>query len=108
MQIQELDAEIKHAFQDLQHKEEQCKELSSRLEGMASELLDTRKQLELAAGDIQSKDREYEAALSAHQQHMVCSSVAHALRLLVAAIMTDDAIDRRLYTGHYRIKYREK
>ncbi|BDA44906.1 hypothetical protein COCOBI_06-3850 [Coccomyxa sp. Obi] len=68
--IQELDAEIKHAFQDLQHKEEQCKELSSRLEGMASELQDTRKQLEIAAEDIQSKDREYQAALSAHQQHM--------------------------------------
>ncbi|CAL8469351.1 g8892 [Coccomyxa elongata] len=70
--IQELDAEIKHAFQDLQHKEEQCKELSSRLEGMAAELQDTRKQLDIAAGDIQSKDREYQAALSAHQQHMKC------------------------------------
>lgn len=70
--MHELDAEIKHAFQDLQHKEEQCKELSSRLEGMASKLQDTRNQLEIAAEDMQSKDKEYQAALSAHQQHMVC------------------------------------
>ncbi len=113
VQIQELDAEIKHAFQDLQHKEEQCKELSSRLEGMASEFQDTRKQLDIASGDIQSKHREYQAALSAHQQHMVCSFVADALRLvvcslLVAAIMAYDSVDRCLYAVHYRIICREK
>lgn len=72
MQIEELDAEIKHAFNDLQHNDEIRRELSSRTEMLGTELQGTRKELELAAEEIERKSKESQAAISAHHQRMVC------------------------------------
>jgi hypothetical protein len=72
LQIEELDAEIKHAFNDLQRNDEMCKEMSSRAKLLGTELQDTRKDLELAAEEIEKKSRESQAAMSAHQQQLVC------------------------------------
>ncbi|KAK9908496.1 hypothetical protein WJX75_008680 [Coccomyxa subellipsoidea] len=68
--IEELDAEIKHAFNDLQRNDEMCKEMSSRAKLLGTELQDTRKDLELAAEEIEKKSRESQAAMSAHQQQL--------------------------------------
>ncbi len=71
VQIEELDAEIKHAFHDLQRNDELCNELSSKADMLGTELQDSRKDLSIAAAEIEKKKKESQAAISAHQQQMV-------------------------------------
>ena len=76
LQILELDAEIKHAFEDLQLNEEACQKFQSQVEALSAQLQDSRTCLHAANEEIKTKTDELEAAVGTHRLTVVTYSVS--------------------------------
>ena len=68
MQIEELDAEIKHAFADLEHNERARQELQAKSEELASQLTDAKQHMKDLAARLHSKSSELEEVHASHNR----------------------------------------
>ena len=80
MQVEELDAEIKHAFADLERNEYERQELHAKSEELASQLTGAEQHMEDLMGRLNSKAIELEEA-QAHHSRVKVSQHKSALPL---------------------------
>ena len=73
MQIEELHAEIKHAFADLERNEAARQGLENKAEELTDQLDDAMQHIEHLKEKLTSKAAELEAAHSAHKQAQVAT-----------------------------------
>jgi flagellar capping protein FliD len=71
LQILELDAEIRHAFSDLQDKDECSKELQIQVDFLKAELNSAHCKLENAQAELKTCHAEMDAATSQYKHKLV-------------------------------------
>ncbi len=71
MQIQELDAEIKHAFADLESNERTCQDLQAKADDLASQLDDALKHIREVEARLHAKSAELQGAQIHHSEQTV-------------------------------------
>ena len=71
MQIQELDAEIKHAFAELERNELACQELQAKGDSLAAQLNDALQQLQDTKSRLHAKCVELQDARKTHKEAAV-------------------------------------
>lgn len=71
VQIQELDAEIKHAFADLERNEQTCQDLQAKADDLACQLEDALKHIQEVEARLHAKSAELQGAQTHHSKQTV-------------------------------------
>ena len=88
----ELDAEIKHAFAELERKDNERKDMQATIDDLDRNLTETCKDLEATQDELIQKAEESKATLYAHQHALVslynffqCANKSHIAHLYIGS-----------------------
>ena len=93
MQVEELDAEIKHAFADLERNERERQELQAKAEELASQLTGAEQHMEELMSRLNSKAIELEELQAHHSRVKVTWHNSKLLLLRLTKALHAELVD---------------